>query len=309
VRSSNRGAVLVPWALMLLGVLLIAWSRPGVSSRYGSVKRGNDPLLLPPPEQVLIGSLGYRAAVADALFAHVLVWYGEHLRQKVRFEFVAQYLDIVTTLDPTFREPYYYGDALITLQTQAPERKDYEAARRLLERGVQNRPYDTELWLVTGQFLAYSAPPYLKDEAAAAEWRLEGARKLARACELVNKNENIPYHCITAAGLFDRAGDRASLLRFLERVVAAIDDPAIQELALAYWAKVRSEEDKERLGRRRAAIDERWKGDLPIVNRVKAMVIGPSFDPAACAGLDKGCVTSWRDWAEKLPPEDGPLSP
>src|SRR5688572_8368810 len=151
----------------------------------------------------MVGSLGYRAAVADALFAHVLVWYGQHLKEKVRFEFVGHYLDIVTTLDPTFREPYYYADALITLQTQAPARRDYETARRLLERGVASRPQDTELWLLAGQYLAYGAPPYLGDPAAAAEWRMAGARMLARACELVGKNENIPYHCITAAGLFD----------------------------------------------------------------------------------------------------------
>jgi hypothetical protein len=294
---------------MLAAALAIAWSRAGLLGGYHTVKRGNDPLLLPPPEQMLVGSLGYRAAVADALFAHVLVWYGQHLKQKLRFEFVSQYLDIVTTLDPTFREPYYYGDALITLQTQAPSRQDYDATRRLLERGLKNRPYDAELWLVAGQFMAYTAPPYLGDETAAAEWRLAGARKLARACELVGKNENLPHHCITAAGLFDRAGDRASLIRFLERVVTVIDDPQIQELALAYLARARSEEDRERLARRKAALDEVWKSDLPAVNRSKALVIGPGFDPAACAGIGAECATSWRGWAETLPSEDGLPAP
>jgi len=302
VRSSN-GRALVIWALMLAAALPIAWSRATLNGGYQAVKRGNDPLLLPPPEQVLVGSLGYRAAVADTLFAHVLVWYGQHLRQKLRFEFVAHYLDIVTTLDPTFREPYYYGDALITLQTQAPSRQDYEAARRLLERGVENRPYDAELWLVTGQFLAYSAPPYLGDEAAAAEWRVAGARKLARACDLVGNNENLPYHCITAAGLLDRAGDRASMIRFLERVIAVVDDPELQQFALGYLARARTEEERERLTRRKTLLDEAWKADLPAVSRNKALVIGPDFEPAACAGIGASCVTSWRGWAENLPRE------
>lgn len=294
---------------MLLAALVIGGLRPSLAGRYESVKRGTDPLLLPPPEQMLVGSLGYRAAVADVLFAHVLVWYGQHLRQKLRFEFVSHYLDIVTTLDPTFREPYYYGDALITLQTQAPSREDYEAARRLLERGLKHRPYDAELWLVTGQFLAYVAPPYLGDEAAAAAWRMEGARKLARACDLVGTNENLPYHCITAAGLFDRAGDRASMIRFLERVVAVVDDPEIQALALGYLSRARSEEERERLAQRKAAFDEAWKSDLPAVNRTKALVIGPGFDPGRCAGLGASCVTSWRAWAEALPSQGAAAAP
>jgi hypothetical protein len=290
---------------LLVGVLSIGWLRPALLAPYDSVKHGGDTLLLPPPEQVLVGSLGYRAAVADALFAHVLVWYGQHLRQKVRFEFVAQYLDIVTTLDPVFRDPYYYGDALITLQTQAPARSDYEAARRLLQKGTEHRPYDAELWLLAGQFMAYSAPPHLGDEAMAAEWRLAGARKLARACEIVGTNENIPYHCITAAGLFDRAGDRASMIRFLERVVTVIDDPEIQKLALGYLARARSEQQGELLRRRRKALDDAWQADLPGVSRGKALVIGPDFDPAACAGADSQCATSYRQWAAALPGEDG----
>jgi hypothetical protein len=304
VKSNSRTAGFVPALFVVVGALCIAALRPSLLGSYERVKRGTDPLLLPPPEQMLIGSLGYRAAVADALFAHALVWYGQHLQKKVRFEFVAQYLDIVTTLDPTFREPYYYGDALITLQTQAPRREDYDAARRLLERGLSNRPYDAELWLLAGQYIAYTAPPYLGDEKVAAAWRVEGARKLARACELVGKNENIPHHCIAAAGIFDRAGDRASMIRFLERVVTVIDDPEIQQLALAYLERARSEEERERLSRRKAALDAAWKADLPAVNRTKALVIGPGFDPAACAGEGRSCVTTWRGWGETLPSEE-----
>jgi hypothetical protein len=263
------------------------------------VKTQSDVLVLPSGSQVLVGSLGYRAALADWIFAHVLVSYGLHLKEKRRFEFIAHYLDVASTLDPKFREPYYYADTLITMQAKASTRADYDAARRLLERGLKERPYDTELWLVGGQFLAYIAPPYLKDPKVADEYRLAGAKILARTCELVGNNENIPYHCITAASLLDKAGDRDAMVRFLERSVGVIDDPELQKLALGYLAKAQGESARERVAQRHEAFDRTWKGELPFIGRNKALVLGPGFDPALCAGSAEACVTSWREWGER----------
>ncbi len=110
--------------------------------------------------------------------AQVLVSYGLHTKERRRFEFIAHYLDVASTLDPKFRSPYYYADTLITMQSKASARADYVAARRLLERGLKERPFDTELWLVAGQFMAYIAPPYLGDPKLAEEWRLAGAKVL-----------------------------------------------------------------------------------------------------------------------------------
>ena len=56
---------------------------------------------------------------------------------------------------------------------------------------------------------------------------------------------------------------------------------------------------------RKAALDAVWKSDLPSVGRTKALVIGPGFDPAACAG-GGACATNWREWAAALPAEDQP---
>jgi hypothetical protein len=123
---------------------------------------------------------------------------------------------------------------------------------------------------------------------------------LAHACELVGDNENLPYHCITAAGLFDKAGDRESMIRFLERMVAVIDDPEIQNMALAYLDRYRSEQEKERLMLRHQALEAKWKSDLPAIGRTKSLVIGPGFDEASCSGIDSTCTTSWRAFGEAL---------
>ena len=59
------------------------------------------------------------------------------------------------------------------------------------------------------------------------------------------------------------------------------------------------ERARERIGVRREAFDRTWRSDLPFVGRNKALVLGPGFDPAACAGAAQRCSTSWREWGER----------
>src|SRR5262249_22116276 len=141
---------------------------------------------LPPPEQTVLASLGYRAALADALFAHVLVAFGIHVAEHRRLEFVGEYIDTINALDPIFREPYRYADTFLILTPETPQLEHWEKAREIYRRGMQNRPFDTELWSSAGQFLVYLAAPHLPTPELKREYRLEGARALARACELAS---------------------------------------------------------------------------------------------------------------------------
>ncbi|HEY6556127.1 MAG TPA: hypothetical protein VI072_02600, partial [Polyangiaceae bacterium] len=277
-----------------------------VADAFHELRVKTDVYALPSPEQTVVLSLGYRCALADLLFAHVLVSYGLHFEEKRRFEFVGNYLDTINALDPKFRRPYGFADTLLTLQAKAPRRQDYLKARAILERGLRERPHDTELWSTAGQFLAYIAPPQLQDEKLAQEWRVAGARTLAHACELVSNNENIPYHCITAASLLSRAGERAAMIDFLQRVLAVSDNEEIRSLALGYLGRSVSEQQRADAEARYKRFNERWLADLQFVKKDLLLVIGPPFDPARCAGYghrDKPeCATSWRKWVELTTP-------
>jgi len=276
--------------------------RAPLAEKFSKVRERSDVYALPKPEQVVVASLGYRAALADLLFAHVLVWHGLHFAEKRRLEFAAEYLDTIVTLDPTFRDPYYFGDTLIAMQPTRPRHQDYVRARRLLERGMDARPFDTELWLSGGQFIAYVAAPWLEDPKEMAEWRLAGARRLARACEIVDANENIPFHCITAARLFEKAGEREAMIGFLERFLLVSDDDEIRDLALRTLERVRSEQDEQKKAIGADEIRAAWRADLPFVTFSKALVLAPDFDPAFCAGGWQGraCATSWSAWRARV---------
>jgi len=304
-RVRSRGAALVPGLLLLTVVAsacVVGWVRPRLLDQFGQLKQTSDTFALPSPDQSVVLSLGYRSALADLLFAHVLVSYGLHFQEKRRYEFVGEYLDVINALDPKFRTPYRIADTLLTLQPVAPRQRDYDKAREVLERGLRALPHDTELWNTAGQYLAYLAPPQIKDEEKKQAFRLAGARVLARACELVGANENIPYHCITAAGLLTRGGHQEATIQFLERVLAVNDDPNIRRLALAYLEKAAGEQERRRAEQRHQAILEIGEKDLPFVSKDRLLVLGPPFDPASCAGVIEPpieCSSSWRAWGHQ----------
>jgi hypothetical protein len=297
----------VTWAVLAASVAGIAVSRSWLFPRFVKLREKSDVYALPSPDQVVVASLGYRSALADLLFAHVLVWHGLHFQEKRRLEFASDYLETVAALDPTFRETYYYGDTLIAMQPTPPTREDYWRARRLLEKGLKNRPGDTELWLSAGQFMAYVAAPWLEDEKEKAEWKLAGARVLARACELVGSNQNIPFHCITAASLFTKAGEREATIQFLERVLLISDDDEIRAIATRWLQAALGEKERERLATRANRLRQAWREDLPFVNLTQELVLGPPTAAERCAGLDRAasaCATTWQTWRERVEAEN-----
>ncbi len=289
---------------MMCAVALIAVVRPKLAKRFSEVKIASNVYPLPSPEQTLVMSLGYRSAMADALYAHVLVSYGLHFQAKRRFEFAGNYIDTINALDPKFRAPYRFADTLLTLGPVRPRKRDYIKAREILERGMEEFPYDGELWNGAGQFMAYLAPSGFDDPEVKKEWKLEGARRLARACELIGKNENLPYHCVTAAGILSRAGERDATIQFLRRVVAVTDNEEIRALALGYLSKVMGSPEKEEIEWRVNRFSREWSRDMSFAKLETELIIGPKVDVARCAGGNEPrateCAPSWRAWGERI---------
>jgi hypothetical protein len=290
--SRPTAQVILPIALIALASAALGPLRVALNTEFALTTVTHDAYPLPPPQQTVALSLGYRAALADVIFAHVLVSYGLHFQAKRRFEFVGNYLDAINELDPTFEQPYRLADTLLTLQVRSVGPENYRKARRILERGMKQFPFDSTLWDSAGQFLAYLGPSGLKDPTEQDEWRLAGGRALAHACEVAGDDENVPYHCITAAGLLTHAGARPVQRQFLERILTVSDDPAIRELA----AGALDSEARDRVEERYQRFQRAWGSDLPFVTRGAYLSIGPTFDAATCAGLAATCATSWREW-------------
>jgi hypothetical protein len=233
----------------------------------------------------------------------VLVESGLHIQAHQKFDTLAPYLYTVIALDPKFRSPYRLADTLLTFQAGKPTLVDYTNARKIIETGFKELPFDQELFFSGGEFLAYLAAPQiaeLVDRDEAERWRLAGARALARSCELVGRNENIPYHCITAARLFDAAGEHKAVQSFLERFLAVNDDEEVRKLALNYMGRSLGSAQQAEAERRFGEVDRIRKSQLPFVGKNRYLLLPPKFDVFACMGNwgndDPNCATNLRDW-------------
>jgi tetratricopeptide (TPR) repeat protein len=306
VRSSDRsrpGGIWLGWAILGAGALAVSRIQPWLADNFVTMKNRNDVYALPNPEQVVGLSLGYRAALADLLFAHVLVYYGIHFQEKRRFEFIGNYLDTIVALDPRYRDAYRYADTLFTLQPEPARPEDYYRAREFMVRGMNEFPDDGDLWLTAGQFFAYFGPSYFKDAATQREWRLEGARRMARACELAGDDRNLPHQCIGAAGILSREGEREAMIRFLESVLAVSDDPEIITRAERALDGYRVDRAQVGIRARNQAFEKLRRRQFAHLDKDALLVLVPPFDPAACAGVpppkEERCATSWREWAAR----------
>jgi hypothetical protein len=295
------------FGLLALCAAAVNGLRGPLNARLEATRVRNDTFALPPPRQVVTMSLGYRSALADLIFSHVLVSSGIHFQEKRVFEFVGNYLETVNELDPKFRAPYRLADTLLTFQVRQMGPETYREARRILERGMVEFPYDQALWASAGQFFAYLAPNAFTDSKEQEEWKLAGARALAHACDLVGNDQNIPYQCITAAGLLARAGANAESRRFLERMQQQSDDPQLLHFV---DAQLKHQDDQNEaaaqslIAAHRDSFQRAWGSDLPFVTRGALLVIGPNWDPAACASPQAQCATSWRARGDNESPDD-----
>ena len=306
--SGQRWEALVHVLVAALAALAIALARPHLLERFASESSSDEVSLLLSPEHTVVLSLGHREALADYLFANALVRYGLSFQEHERFEATYKYLDTITTLAPTFDRPYLYADTLLTMRPTPAVLQDFLDVKQLHERGMAALPFHTELWSVAGQFSAFLAQQYLPPELKK-QFKLAGAGYMARACELASNNANIPYHCIVAARILNRAGQREAMIRMLTRTLAVNDDPQIRKLALGYLERAVSERERERQSRRLEQLDAAWKQSLPQASRTMMSLLGPGPDVWRCSGAEasqqKGCETTWRAWGETRDRSDG----
>lgn len=268
---------------------------------FAALGSHEDAYQLPPPDQVVWMSLGYRSAVADFLYAHVLVAYGLHFEEKRRFEYVARYLDTISVLDPTFAQTYLYADTLITLQPQPAREQDYDEARALLLKGTRELPKDQRVWLTAGQFIGYLAPPRFADTAKRQSWQLEGARLLARACELATDNRNIPFHCLAAATTLNRAGQREALIQMLSRTLAVNEDPEVRQDALNTLREWAGEQEQEQAALLVAHFEKVWRQRFGFARIDAALTWGVPWEESCLTTplASSRCATSWADFESR----------
>ncbi|HEY1957165.1 MAG TPA: hypothetical protein VGH28_16215 [Polyangiaceae bacterium] len=280
--------------LAAAGIAGVAITQPGLASGLHAAKAREDVYLFPPPAELRVATLGYRAAVVDMLWVKLRVEYGMHFVEKRPFPDITHYLDALLELEPDFAPVFKYADTMICYHAGDAGPEDARTTRRYLERGIAARPDDHEVWLHYGQFLAFMAASYLTSKDEIDRWRVDGAKALERAVELGDN----PDRSLAAANLLSEHGKREAAVRALERAYALTDDASTREIILAKLAALQADDVRDRAQEDAAFIEGHWRERWPFATRGTALLLGPGRDPLACAGArgarDPECSPEWE---------------
>lgn len=272
--------------------LIVGVTQPNYQKQLKTVRYRTDVLELPPPAHLKRLALGYRSALVDLLWAKILVEQGLHWQDHRRFDALPSYVDGIIALEPTYTPIYEFVDTLLLFQYVPGTADDARLARRYLEKGTQARPYDPNIWLHYGQYIAFLAPSYLKDKAEIERWRVDGAMAIARA---VDRGADAD-RSLAATTILDKAGERKAAIQQLQRSWAVTDDPETRrQIRLKLERMNATVEADESIAR----VEQLWRERYPFLTRGEVLLVGPYIDAATCAGAGAShnvpvCSHDWR---------------
>lgn len=278
-------------ACAAVAALLVTTVQPTLAADVHKVKQRDDVFLLPPPAQLRAATLGYTNAGADALWAKLIVEYGMHWQEKRPFPDVTRYIDGILALEPDMPVLYQFVDTILVFTPVGAGPEQARIARSYLERGTRERPYDGEMWMHYGQFIAFLAPSFLTDKEEIERWRKEGAAAIAHAVELGASADR----SLAASTILSKAGEAKAAAEHLQRVYALTDDPETRRQILYKLQKLQASTDAELAV---STVEREWRTHFGFLSRGQALLVGPSRPAAECAGPasydDARCP---RDWA------------
>ncbi len=167
-------------------------------------------------EQVKRLALGYDALLADVYWIRAIQYFGENAianrgvssSQRTPPRLLYPLLEVTTTLDPHYIEPYRFGGFFLA------DYVDEQLALDLLQKGIRANPDNLNLWLDLA-FLYWSS-----GDCESASVAYEKAGKVTGAA---------PWVAQMAPVVLAECGKREFALRMLSTMYQSTDDPRVRE--------------------------------------------------------------------------------
>ncbi len=232
-----------------------------LATRVALAHETEDLSLLPAAERAPLLSLGFDGAVADILWAKLLVDFGTHLVEKRRFTAVRQGIETLLALEPGSDRVFRFVDTLVLFQAKKGTEDDARYVRTILERGLDAEPTNAKRWTSYAQYLGYLGPSFLTNEQDISDWQRRAGEAFTRALELGAAVDDTR----AAAALFGRAGAVEAERAYLERAYALASDddkPALE----ARLAKLSASTMVERVRSHDKAFDDEHAATFPGVS-------------------------------------------
>lgn len=158
-------------------------------------------------------TLGYDQLVADFFWIQAISYFGDHLKSDRRYPWLYHILDLVTTLDPDFIWPYYFGGIVLSL-----EANQVEQSNRILQKASKYHPTVWKFPLYLGfNYWYHNSDPL----------------KAASYIEIAAKLPGSPRYLKTLpASLYSESGQKEAALRFLQEMEENTQDPHMKAAIL-----------------------------------------------------------------------------
>lgn len=157
--------------------------------------------------------LGFHGVAADVLWIQIVQYVGTHVETDMKFPQLAKALDLATSLDPYFLEPYRLGGLFLLYLARQPG-----AAVSLLEKGAMANPGRWELMHDLGRY--YYLEPH--DYARALRW-------WERAAKLPGRPDYLPRF---VARLYAQTGHTETALELWLHLYRTAQNDYVRSLAL-----------------------------------------------------------------------------
>ena len=157
-------------------------------------------------------SLGHEMVIADMAWLRAIQYYGRHKQTDQDYAMAGHIFDVVTTLDPRFRNAYVFGGLVL-----AQDAGDIQRGIGLLRKGMANLPDEWLLPFEAG-FISYLCN---SDMAEAHKWFMEAASKPGHP-------ESVERFAAFCAA---RSGDLETALRLWIQLYESTENDYVRQMA------------------------------------------------------------------------------
>lgn len=286
-------------ACALLAVVANGTRRNG-QSHFQSTQRYEDVYYLPPPDWLVVFSLGEREALAGLIWLRALVYFGDELQHRGEVQHLYRYADAMLALDESFKRVYQWTASSAIYRTGHVTADDVRRAIKYLERAVRLFPDDGELAWMLGATYLYELPQHLPAEQRE-ETRRQGLEHLQVAARL---GAGPPWLVLATATALHKLGQREQEIAHLQEVYDQITDPDVKQEIEARLTNLRSAAFAEAMRRTYGELEQRRLRDYPYLTRELYQLVGPKppFDGRAL--LLRGFDPEDERFEDEEQPED-----
>jgi hypothetical protein len=290
-RAKYAAACLVVVTLGLAGDR----AREHAQEQYARAQTYEDVYYLPPPNELILFSLGHRSALADLVWMKGLVYFGDEIHHRGNVANLFRYADAVLALDDHFVRVYRWVASGAIYRTGDVTVEDVRQAIRYLERAVRLFPDDPELAWDLGATYAYELVPMLPVGPAREEARRQSLAHLEMAAL---HGAGPAWLGLQTASQLNSLGRKEQAVQHLQDLYAATSDPAMKEELGRRLATLQTEAYVEAMRAADEELEAKRKRDFPYLKTSLYLVVGPRppfdgdelllrrFDPLARASTD-----------------------